>query len=80
MLQFDLQFYEELTVAWVRTVRFISGAFFWPTGQLVFLFFLFFSFFFLCAHEHIYFMECALSHNVLLTWLMVHFVTRMYYY
>ena len=37
MLQFDLQFYEELTVAWVRTVKFISGAFFWPTGQLVFL-------------------------------------------
>ena len=36
MLQFDLQFYEELTVAWVRTVKFISGAFFWPTGQLVF--------------------------------------------
>ena len=28
MLQFDLQFYEELTVAWVRTVIFISGAFF----------------------------------------------------
>ena len=38
MLQFDLQFYEELTVAWVNTVRFISGAFFGPTGQLVFLF------------------------------------------
>ena len=38
MLQFDLQFYEELTVAWVRTVKFISGAFFWPTGQLVYLF------------------------------------------
>ena len=37
MLQFDLQFYEELTVAWVRTVKFISGAFFWPTGQLVYL-------------------------------------------
>ena len=36
MLQFDLQFYEELTVAWVRTVKFISGAFLWPTGQLVF--------------------------------------------
>ena len=36
MLQFDLQFYEELTVAWVRTVKFISGAFFWPTGQLVY--------------------------------------------
>ena len=36
MLQFDPQFYEELTVAWVRTVKFISGAFFWPTGQLVF--------------------------------------------
>ena len=35
MLQFDLQFYEELTVAWVRTVKFISGAFFWPTGHLV---------------------------------------------
>ena len=35
MLQFDLQFYEELTVAWVRTVKFISGALFWPTGQLV---------------------------------------------
>ena len=35
MLQFDLQFYEELTVAWVRTVKFISEAFFWPTGQLV---------------------------------------------
>ena len=32
----DLQFYEELTVAWVKTVKFISGAFFWPTGQLVF--------------------------------------------
>ena len=31
MLQFDLQFYEEFTVAWVRTVR----TFFWPTGQLV---------------------------------------------
>ena len=28
MLQFDLQFYEEFTVAWVRTVKFISGAFF----------------------------------------------------
>ena len=39
MLQFDLQFYEELTVAWVRTVKFISGAFFWPTGQLVILYF-----------------------------------------
>ena len=39
MLQFDLQFYEELTVAWVRTVKFISGAFFWPTGQLVYLLF-----------------------------------------
>ena len=38
MLQFDLQFYEELTVASVRTVKFISGAFFWPTGQLVFIF------------------------------------------
>ena len=37
MLQFDLQFYEELTVARVKTVKFISGAFFWPTGQLVFL-------------------------------------------
>ena len=37
MLQFDLQFYEELTVAWVRTVKFISGAVFWPTGQLVVL-------------------------------------------
>ena len=35
MLQFDLQFYEELTVAWVRTVKFISGSLFWPTGQLV---------------------------------------------
>ena len=35
MLQFDLQFYEELTVALVKTVKFISGAFFWPTGQLV---------------------------------------------
>ena len=35
MLQFDLQFYEEFTVAWVRTVKFISGAFLWPTGQLV---------------------------------------------
>ena len=35
MLQFDLQFYEELTVARVKTVKFISGAFFWPTGQLV---------------------------------------------
>ena len=35
MLQFDLQFYDELTVAWVRTIKFISGAFFWPTGQLV---------------------------------------------
>ena len=35
MLQFDMQCYEELTVAWVRTVKFISGAFFWPTGQLV---------------------------------------------
>ena len=31
----DLQFYEELTVARVKTVKFISGAFFWPTGQLV---------------------------------------------
>ena len=38
MLQFDLQFYEELTVAWVRTVKFISGAFFWPTGQLVLMY------------------------------------------
>ena len=28
MLQFDLQFYEELTVARVKTVKFISGAFF----------------------------------------------------
>ena len=37
MLQFDLQFYEELTVAWVRTVKFISGALFWPTGQLVYV-------------------------------------------
>ena len=37
MLQFDLQFYEELTVAWVRTVKFIIGAFFGPTGQLVLL-------------------------------------------
>ena len=36
MLQFDLQFYEELTVARVKTVKFISGALFWPTGQLVF--------------------------------------------
>ena len=36
--------------------------------------------FFLRAHEHIYFMECALSQNVLLTLLVVHFVTRMYYY
>ena len=35
MLQFDLQFFEELTVARVKTVKFISGAFFWPTGQLV---------------------------------------------
>ena len=35
MLQFDLQFYEELTVARVKAVKFISGAFFWPTGQLV---------------------------------------------
>ena len=35
---------------------------------------------FLCAHEHIYFMECALSQYVLLPLLMVHFVTRMYYY
>ena len=35
MLQFDLQFHEELTVARVKTVKFISGAFFWPTGQLV---------------------------------------------
>ena len=35
---------------------------------------------FLRAHEHIYFMECALSQNVLLPLLMVHFVTRMYYY
>ena len=35
MLQFDLQFYEELTVARVKTVKFISRAFFWPTGQLV---------------------------------------------
>ena len=35
MLQFDLQFYEELAVARVKTVKFISGAFFWPTGQLV---------------------------------------------
>ena len=37
MLQFDLQFYEELTVARVKTVKFISGAFFWSTGQLVIL-------------------------------------------
>ena len=37
MLQFDLQFYEELTAARVKTVKFISGAFFWPTGQLVFV-------------------------------------------
>ena len=35
---------------------------------------------FLCAHEHIYFIECAVSQNVLLPLLMVHFVTRMYYY
>ena len=36
MLQFDLQFYEELTVAWVKTVKFISGAFFGTdTSQLV---------------------------------------------
>ena len=36
--------------------------------------------FFLRVHEHTYFMECALSQNVLLSLLMVHFVTRMYYY
>ena len=24
-----------IIIAWVRTVKFISGAFFWPTGQLV---------------------------------------------
>ena len=35
MLQFNQQFYEELTVARVKTIKFISGAFFWPTGQLV---------------------------------------------
>ena len=35
MLQFDLQFYEELTVARVKTVKFISGAFF---GRQVSLF------------------------------------------
>ena len=35
MLQFDLQFYEEFTVAQVKTVKFLSGAFLWPTGQLV---------------------------------------------
>ena len=28
MLQFGVQCYEELTVAWVRTVKFISGTFF----------------------------------------------------
>ena len=37
MLQFDLQFYEELTVARVKTVKFISGAFFF--GRQVSLFF-----------------------------------------
>ena len=42
MLQFDLQFYEELTVARVKTVKFISGAFFWPTGQLVYYYYYFF--------------------------------------
>ena len=28
MLQFHLQFDEELTVVWVKTVKYISGAFF----------------------------------------------------
>ena len=35
MLQFDLQFYDEVTVAPVKSVEFISREFFWPTGQLV---------------------------------------------
>ena len=39
MLQFDLQF----TVAWVRTVKFISGAFF---GRQVSLFLIYLSIFF----------------------------------
>ena len=36
MLQFDLQYYEALTVAQVRIVKFISRALFWSTGQLVY--------------------------------------------
>ena len=35
MLQCDLQFYEELRVARVKTVKFISRLVFWPTGQLL---------------------------------------------
>ena len=34
MLQFDLQLYEVLTVARVKTVKFINRAVFWPAGQL----------------------------------------------
>ena len=34
MLQFHLQFPQELTVAWVKTVKSPDGAF-WPAGQLV---------------------------------------------
>ena len=37
MLQFKVQIYVELTVAFVKTVKFISVAFFLLTGQLVFV-------------------------------------------
>ena len=35
ILQFEFLNFEELTVDQVITVKFINGAFFWPTGQLV---------------------------------------------
>ena len=37
MLQLTYSFMRKLTIARVKTVKFISGAFFWPTGQLVLL-------------------------------------------
>ena len=40
MLQFDLQFYEELTVARVQTIKFISGAFFLADRLACFVFLL----------------------------------------
>ena len=37
MLEFHLQFYEKLTVVWVKTVKFISGAFFLANRSACFL-------------------------------------------